>query len=138
MHDFKNYTIVDSFFYIQTGSNSFYSKSSEEKLESKTNLRHEKREGLGETPKDSPTEASLWPKKAAKEGIEASPLAHIASFSKCSTFNKCLAFEEDPPPLFCCFFPIVSSLSDIALLEQIAEFATFLDPLLLPIFCSAL
>ena len=78
----------------------------------------------------SPSVANRCPKKEAKEGIEASPLAHTARFCKCSCFNIALTLE-DPP--FVCFLPLASSLSEIGFWNLDGVFAAlFMPPPLFP------
>ncbi|PON54933.1 hypothetical protein PanWU01x14_191790, partial [Parasponia andersonii] len=96
----------------------FYSKSSEESWKANKPPAIKQRRFKRNTQRLPNRGQSL-----AKEAIEASPLAHIPSFSKCSTFNKCLAFEEDPP-LFWCIFPVVTSISDTVLLDPNAYLGT--------------
>ena len=83
--------------------------------------------------------AKYCPKKALNEGITGPPLAHVASYCKCSSFNMNLAFLE---LALVCFLLVASSLNEIGLWNPGDTFGVLLVFPLLPMFsfilCSLL
>ena len=116
----------------------FHSRKQKGKKILQTNRWQGKRERSGGIAVASPSAANRCPKKEAKEGIEASPLAHTARFCKCSCFNIALTLED---PSFVCFLPLASSLSETGFWNLDGVFAAlFMPPPLFPMlsFLSSL